>query len=119
LSRSSSVVSTLNRTWLLIGFHLPANAVKLGSKLIERPLLNRGPDAAHEIGEIPEVVNRIEPRAEHFFHVEQMMQVSPGIPQADRAATGRIDRSVVANILGLFDQDPTEAGKKPAGPAVA
>src|SRR5215831_15088016 len=97
LSCFSTVVCTLNR----------------------RSLFDRDPESPHEIGEIPEVVNRIEPGAEHFFHVKQVMQVGSRIARADWTATGRINRSLVANILGLFDQDSAEAGKEPAGPAVA
>jgi hypothetical protein len=45
------------------------------AKCPERALLYGFPNLPHELREIPEIMNRVQPRAEHFLRDEQMVQI--------------------------------------------
>src|SRR6478736_4462802 len=74
---------------------------------------------AHEIGKIPEIVNRIESRRQHLFDLKEMMQIGPRVARANRTATSRIDGLFVPDIPRLLDHHSPETCKERTGPPMA
>ena len=50
---------------------------KLVPQFQKRPALDGGPNPLHQIRKIPEIVDGIQPRAQHLLDVEQMVQIRP------------------------------------------
>src|ERR671912_146456 len=89
------------------------------TKRQKRSALDRGSDALHEAGKIPKIVDRVQPGPEHFFHIEEMMQIRAGVPPADRAPAITVDGPLVTPVLRLLDAHPTAAREQRPGSPVA
>src|SRR6185295_2112926 len=74
---------------------------------------------AHEIGKIPEIVNRIESRRQHLFDLKKVMRIGPRVARANGTATSRIDRLFVPDIPRLLDYHSPETRKERTGPPMA
>src|SRR6185503_543153 len=80
---------------------------------------DRQSQPTHEIGKIPEIMDRVQSRGQHLLNVIEMMKMGARIARADGAPASRINGRFVALVAGLLNQHTAETCEQPPGPSVA
>ena len=64
-------------------------------------------------------MHHAQPHGQHFLSLEQVTQISPGVPAAHWAVTLGVNRERIRLILGIFQIDGTVPGKESGMPGIS
>lgn len=85
---------------------------KFPPELGKRPTIQSIPDFLHQLVVEIQIVHHAQPHSQHFLSLEQVTQISPGVPAAHWAVTLGVNRERIRLILGIFQIDGTVPGKE-------
>ena len=91
---------------------LAPHGIKVVSKAGEAPLLYRRAHVVHEADVVAQVMDGVQPRAEHLVAFVEMVQVSATVMAASVAITTLLNRTQVALVDGIAQFQRAEAGEK-------
>src|SRR4029079_10585408 len=77
---------------------------------------DRQAQSTHEVGKIPEIMDRVQSRGQHLLHVIEMVQIGARKARADGAPASRVNGRFVPLVAGLLNQHTAETCEQTTGP---